>query len=165
VHQTIGLAWVSAVILEELTVEAERNAPLETGGVLLGYWAKEFEEVVVTRATGPGPAAVHGRWHFVPDSRFQREEIARIYRESGHTETYLGDWHSHPNGTVALSWQDRLTLAKIAQERAARAPAPLMGIVAGGPSWTPMVWRYQSRRFSFLRGPNAVPLGLRPYPP
>jgi integrative and conjugative element protein (TIGR02256 family) len=85
----IGLAWVAGAVLEEMVAEAERKSPLETGGILIGYWGEEFEEVVVTDATGPGSAAVHMRGKFIPDAQHQREEVARIYRESGRTRTYL----------------------------------------------------------------------------
>ncbi len=159
-RRRLGIAWVAEAIIGEMVAEAEHRSPCETGGVLLGYWAREFEEVVITRATGPGPAAIHRKDEFIPDARFHREEVSTLYTKSGRTETYLGDWHSHPGGLPALSRRDRRTLAAIAAEPAARAPVPVMAVVAGRASLTVTVYRYERRRWAFL-GPPAIPLALR----
>src|SRR5262245_43580637 len=90
------IAWIPEKMFEAMTIEADRTFPDETGGVLLGYWAKPYSEVVVTQLIGPGPRAIHKRNRFIPDSDYQEEEIARLYKESGHLHVYLGDWHTHP---------------------------------------------------------------------
>ena len=114
--------------------------PNETGGVLLGYWLQAGVEVVITAMVGPGPRARHRRTTFCPDYDFQEHEIARHYAESGRRTEYLGDWHSHPKGGVGLSRKDRRTLAAIATYAEARAPTPLMAILAGRPRWHFAVW-------------------------
>lgn len=129
--------------------EVASKSPLETGGVLLGYWVrqptasartrrKEFGsivtpeyELVVAQSVGPGPHAVHLPDAFIPDHEFQETEIARVYRASGRTVTYLGDWHCHPCGPAVLSRKDLVTLNRIAGDPCARAPTPLMLIVKG----------------------------------
>ena len=67
-------------------------------------------------------------------------EIAEHYYASGRVETYLGDWHSHPNGGGRLSSLDRRTLAMIAGFDAARAPRPLMAVLHGGEPWRLAIW-------------------------
>lgn len=131
-----------------MEMEAERRFPLETGGILMGYWAEGRDsEVVITAASEPGPSARHSAKGFTPDADFDRAWVTRVYRESGRTHTYLGDWHSHPGGSLGLSYRDRWTLARIAGDRAARIPTPVMAILAGGPSWKLALWRYQNRRW------------------
>jgi integrative and conjugative element protein (TIGR02256 family) len=76
--------------------EAAARYPLETGGVFMGYWADD-RTAVVTQAIGPGPNAYHHRHRFAPDQEWQTTEIAEYYRASGRRETYLGDWHTHPD--------------------------------------------------------------------
>src|SRR5207249_53736 len=129
-------------VLEAMEEEAREKSPMETGGVLIGYWANDSAEVVITQATGPGPEATHRADEFIPDARFQRAEIARIYRDSGRLHTYLGDWHTHPGGSLRLSRKDVRTLASIAETPAARASVPLMGVLAEDRSWMLAVWRY-----------------------
>lgn len=159
---TIGKAWVPTTVTHVMREEAMRTFPLESGGVLLGYWADEFQEVVITHATGPGSNAVHRRHSFVPDHEFQEAEVARIYQESGRISGYLGDWHSHPLGDVNLSRRDRRTLRRIAGHEEARAPVPVMAVVAGSEhTWLLAVWRYAPKRLSRIVLINDV-VALRP---
>jgi len=139
-----------------LTAEAKRKKPLETGGVLIGYWRSEFE-VMVADVIGPGPQAVHSRTSFAPDYDFQESQVADVYRRSLGRLTYLGDWHSHPGGVAALSERDRRTLARIAASREARVAYPLMVILAGGSPWNIGIWVGQLRRSIGIRRLVAEP--------
>ena len=143
------LAWVDAGALKAACDEADTMAPLESGGVLIGYWNQE--EAVVLGVSGPGPEAQHGRHTFVPDAQFQQAFISRKYEESGRTITYLGDWHSHPRGSSQLSCVDRKTMNVIARSRLARAPRPLMMILADGEPWTAAIWLRQDRLLRLAR--------------
>ncbi len=129
-------------------VEANRWAPLETGGVLLGYGDLEGSDVVVVDVLGPGPRAEHGRSGFHPDSRWQAEQVAARYEASDRIVTYLGDWHSHPTSLPLPSEVDAGTARRIARDRAARASEPLM-VILGRPAedeWLLVGLRYQRRR-------------------
>jgi integrative and conjugative element protein (TIGR02256 family) len=117
-----GIAWIEKDALSILEEETERTCPLETGGVLIGYWVRQVHEVVIIKSIGPGPKATHTPKSFVPDYEWQEKEIARIYTESGRYYTYLGDWHSHPKGSGMLSIKDQFALWHIAGSVQARAP-------------------------------------------
>ena len=124
--------------------EALRAVPNETGGVLMGYWAAPYTEVVITDAIGPGRNAVHYEKSFIPDSEYQESEIARVYRESDRVSTYLGDWHTHPFGSSYLSYRDKRTLRRIAKHQDARCPIPVMAIASGhDDDWLLRIWRYE----------------------
>jgi integrative and conjugative element protein (TIGR02256 family) len=142
------LAWIHHELWQQLLSEAERAYPQETGGVLMGYWAKRYSEVVITTAIGPGPQAQHRQQSFVPDSEFHEAEIARIYHESHRLLTYLGDWHTHPAGSSYLSWRDKRTLSRIAACRESRCPAPIMAVMGEGSNrdWVIRVWKYKRQR-------------------
>lgn len=141
-----GTMWVSCGVLSVLWQEATSTAPRETGGILLGYWSESPAVPVVTHAIGPGPFAKHERDRFVPDHDFHESEIARLYRQSKCTLQYLGDWHSHPSNPGCLSNADYMTLCRIASSRKARAPRPLMLILAYGPRWEPVAWSLCRRK-------------------
>ena len=128
------LVWFSREVIVQMAAESARTFPLETGGVLMGYIDASGEQAVVHACTGPGPHAMHGAASFVPDHEFHEREVARIYAESGRVWSYLGDWHSHPNGRLGLSTDDRNTLGRIARSVAARVPHPLMAVIAGRPA-------------------------------
>lgn len=131
--------WIPSELVAEMRTEAERVFPLETGGVLMGYWA-DSHAVVITTLVGPGPLARHRRRSFAPDYDFQDARVADVYGESAGTTTYLGDWHSHPGGTTMLSRKDRRLLAAMARHEVARTPQPAMGILAGESEWNLAVW-------------------------
>lgn len=133
------MIWVPERLLDEMSVLATDAYPNETGGVLLGYDAGNG--LVLAAITGPGSEAIHERHAFVPDYDYQDAEVERIYNESRRRHTYLGDWHSHPDGNTTLSKKDKRTLHTIAGHRPARASNPIMGILAGRGSWRLTVWR------------------------
>lgn len=136
----MSIVWVRSACIRDMLVEANRMSPKETGGVVLGYHAEG--SVVVSAMIGPGPGAKHGRFHFIPDHDYHVKEVARIYRESKRTITYLGDWHSHPWGGGSPSWRDEKTLERIASFPAARIDRPVMLIVSGGLPWRLSVWQW-----------------------
>lgn len=128
----LARTWISAPTIVDMLSEASRVLPSETGGVLLGYWTSSRREVVVTRVIGPGPMAVHTPLGFTPDGQWQQRMVARAYRRSNRIETYLGDWHTHPSGSLKPSRLDTKTAKAIADTRAARVRQPLLIIVVVG---------------------------------
>jgi integrative and conjugative element protein (TIGR02256 family) len=156
--------WLTEEAISELKREADERAPLETGGLLLGYWSSEFgrDEVLVQRITGPGPEAHHERACFYPDAAWQHRELADVYAASGRITTYLGDWHTHPGGRATPSGRDRKTARAIATSSAARAAQPLMLILGGGTettSWTASMYNWHRGR---LREVSVGHVGDRP---
>jgi integrative and conjugative element protein (TIGR02256 family) len=121
---------------------ANEKYPLETGGVLIGYTGGfEGADVVIVSITGPGPNAYHTETRFEPDHEYQTQEIARIYRASKGVNTYLGDWHTHPNSAADLSRRDKKTLKHIAGHGPARMARPIMAILGDHSPWALKVWR------------------------
>jgi integrative and conjugative element protein (TIGR02256 family) len=133
--------WMPTAALRAMLIQTERVAPLETGGVLVGYCVGRFD-VVVVQSMGPGPKAIHETTWFVPDADFHEAVIADAYSTSGRRHVYLGDWHSHPNGNAQLSSRDRRLLKTIANTAEARMPFPIMAILGGRTSLDLVVWRY-----------------------
>lgn len=126
---------IPMLVMREMEADADRHAPEETGGVLLGYADRtDAARIQVTIQIGPGPKAVHRRHFFHPDSEWQAQEIADAYASSGRVSTYLGDWHSHPGGSRRPSGLDRSTARRIARCEQARVPHPVMLILHGEPA-------------------------------
>jgi integrative and conjugative element protein (TIGR02256 family) len=149
VSRRLGVLWVSAAAVESLVQEAARAFPFETGGVLMGYQVRT--EVVVSDIIGPGPNAKHSKTSYMPDHEYQDLEVARVYAESGRRTTYLGDWHTHPNGRLYLSRTDLNTLKSISAHSPARMREPVMAIVAGTvDDWRMGAWQWCSRTISPL---------------
>lgn len=124
----INCVWISRTIGRELKELADEYFPLEVGGILAGYLSNE--SAVVTDIVGPGPLAQHRRETFLPDHSYQTEEMHRIFWESKGRASYLGDWHTHPQGPPDLSSLDIRTMRTIAESPEARCPNPVMILLA-----------------------------------
>ncbi|MGC2971854.1 Mov34/MPN/PAD-1 family protein [Paraburkholderia aspalathi] len=136
--------WIDSTAFGEMLDEARRAYPLETGGVLVGYIA-DNDVPVVQHVIGPGLAARHRRHRFHPDHEWQCHRLDELFAASLGQAVYLGDWHTHPDGSPRMSWLDRRTLRGIARHREAQLSRPLMLIVGGGrETWNWRVHRYGS---------------------
>lgn len=141
----MGVAvWLPESVWATCLLEADGKYPLETGGTFMGWWSP-VGEAVITAMIGPGPDALHERYRFQPDQEWQLDEIARHYERSGRRETYLGDWHSHPDSTAAsLSGLDHSVLRRVIRTPEARCSSPLMMILWGSSgNWKANAWRAQ----------------------
>jgi integrative and conjugative element protein (TIGR02256 family) len=136
--------WLPASVLESMRAEADRSAPNETGGLLVGYWSGDTAVVVST--IGPGPRAKHRRTWFEPDGEWQNAELARVYEVSGRVHTYVGDWHSHPGARAEMSETDRATMFAIAADADARAPRAITVILGGASPWDVRAWHPDGER-------------------
>lgn len=137
--------WIKQSVLDVIFLNGKEWLPRETGGILMGYRASNGD-FVINRVIGPGEKAVHGLSSFKPDHAYHVREIVRIYEESGCLETYLGDWHTHPNSYPYLSSQDKATIASIAKHAKARLANPLM-LIAAPPALCFKTWIYDPCRF------------------
>lgn len=142
--------WLAESVLVVLREIADQHCPLETGGMLLGYEAKNGE-AVVSAVIGPGPKAKHSRFRFVPDAKYQQAELENHFYKTDGRETYLGDWHTHPLGSCHLSVVDKWTLARIARTPSSGTQHPIMAILCGSNAdWQIGAVRFLSAKSSFL---------------
>jgi integrative and conjugative element protein (TIGR02256 family) len=162
-HPTL---WLNLTALDGMIVEADRAAPHETGGMLLGWENDKRNEIVVAMIVGPGPNALHTPTAFQPDAEWQQERLDAEYERSAGRVTYLGDWHVHPRGGFGMSRRDRRTMAKTARHADARCPYPLMGLIAcTDDSYQVGVWRWAPTRWRPFKRGTAIALAVREWEP
>lgn len=157
--------WLTDRAAADIHKHADTKVPFETGGVLVGWHLGGPAEIVVARAIGPGPNAVHERTRFIPDGAWTDEQVGRVYEASGRLVTYVGDWHSHPGGSPSLSGTDVETLRRISRLPEARCPHPVMVVVAGrAGEWTTKAHVLRPTR-RILRWVSTVELEPRHFAP
>lgn len=78
---------------------------LETGGAVFGHTSEGT--VWVNAATGPGPEALRRIDRFQRDLAFTHRQALDIYERSG--SEWVGEWHTHPTGTLVPSGIDLAT--------------------------------------------------------
>lgn len=135
--------WIAEEALTRMVSEADSFFPNETGGVLMGYWAGN--EAVITNLIAGGPLAQRTPTRFLPDHFYQIRAIEEIYNSSEGRRSYLGDWHTHPRGRLALSATDVMTLRRIAKHREARMACPIMLLLAGDQEWSARAWCWRPK--------------------
>jgi integrative and conjugative element protein (TIGR02256 family) len=155
--------WVPELQLRRLAEEAEGHRPNETGGVLLGH--RNGLDIVVRDVVDAGPAAVRTPSGMRPDHEYQVRSIREAFAASDGAVTYLGEWHSHPDGSAALSNRDRRTLRNIAREHDAFCPEPAMLILASEEDgvWLPGAWIGRLGRLGRWGKIKVARARLRPY--
>lgn len=147
--ERISTVWIDSSVLASILKDARKHYPYETGGCLLGYFSGA--SAIIEAMIGAGPKAIHKRTGFSPNHDWQEKQIAKIYKSSNRLCTYLGDWHSHPDGPTMLSPLDKVVLKSIAFHSEARAERPLMLIVSPHHEEDFGVWRtFPSRNWNSI---------------
>lgn len=93
----------------------------EAGGLLLG--TVHGEHLLVTAATEPKATDRRFRFWFERGPDGHQATADRLWRESGGTVRYLGEWHSHPEDCPSPSGTDRREWRALAERRADGRPA------------------------------------------
>lgn len=123
--------WLSIDAYVEILNLCNAKFPLETGGVLIGFWNNN--DVIITSVVGPGENATHSKNRFVPDQQFHEIQISNNFYASQGRDNYLGDWHTHPDAASYLSEKDRSTLIKIRKNKESNLFTALMLILGTNP--------------------------------
>lgn len=143
--------------LAAVVSDAFRWAPVETGGILMGVWDESGNWGEIVCILGGGPRAERTETSFDPDQHWQEEQVSRIYEQNDRTISYLGDWHTHPDGGPRMSSIDKKVARLIGAASAARCASPLIWII--GMQEQRLAWqayRLKGRRFA------KVSVGIRP---
>lgn len=146
--------WLTRPVSEALVSEGLAFAPLETGGLLLGW--RDGANKVVAGIVGAGHRALHGRFTFLPDHAWQVERLREAHEKSARDLDYLGDWHTHPDGPPAMSGLDRRTLSRIA--RKVRSPVML---ICSHPGPDPILSAWSSERPRLLRSESITSINVK----
>ena len=109
----------------------ERNVQVgdlpESGGVLLGTIHERG--LLVTVATTPTRLDRQFRYLFERLPFGHRAVAKRLWRSTGGTTRYIGEWHTHPQNTPTPSAIDLEEWRKLAKVRADKRP--LLAVIVG----------------------------------
>lgn len=100
----------------ELMTQFVQNHPRrpEAGGVLLGRFIIDSDDVVVDKITVPTKADKQSLFRFFRSAKHHQLQITREWSASGGRCNYLGEWHTHPEPNPSPSdcdladWRKRL---------------------------------------------------------
>lgn len=84
--------------------------------MLLGRLINETDDLVVDEATAPTGKDRRGRFFFNRARAAAQRYINLVWRKSGSTRVYLGEWHTHPEDVPAPSGHDLGNWRRITKE-------------------------------------------------
>ncbi|MDA8118696.1 MAG: Mov34/MPN/PAD-1 family protein [Gammaproteobacteria bacterium] len=123
------LLWLPEPLQQEqILTDIATHHPNETGGMLLGY--VNGNQRVVTALIGAGPNAEHEQYRMLPDNGYQQAMLREHFENTNGRESFLGEWHSHPESAPIMSWTDRRTLHRVTT-RGKHLPALPVMMIAG----------------------------------
>ena len=129
-----GFLLVHAVVIETIQKNVERGpSSREAGGIFLGSYRGPHIEI--SSCTEPMPADLRSRYRFDRrDKGHQAMAMAR-WMSSQKTDTFVGEWHSHPEPIPKPSMIDRRTWSSIMR----RSQGPFVFAIAG---WEAIHWYF-----------------------
>jgi proteasome lid subunit RPN8/RPN11 len=93
-----------------------RDLPNETGGILFGHIDPKKKILYVTKAMGPPPDSEQQPYLFKKGSVGISDAVTNMMTCSGELITYVGEWHSHPDGGLDLSAVDKVARDELRAE-------------------------------------------------
>lgn len=116
-------AEISDKALARMQKEAVAALPKENGGFLFGYYSDDMTVVYVEQAVLPVQS--QGTSMFFERS-VHIAQFIDMYRKQ---LIYIGEWHSHPNGSTEYSARDMQSMIEIAECATTVIPHPLLVII------------------------------------
>lgn len=120
------LILVSHTVVDAiLSFQSSKEQEAEAGGILIGRYREPHIEVI--ECTTPMPCDVRQRSAFDRKDPGHARVARKRWKESGHTLTYVGEWHTHPQAVPEPSSTDLANWAAIM----ARGNRPLLFFIQG----------------------------------
>ncbi|MBZ9813833.1 Mov34/MPN/PAD-1 family protein [Mesorhizobium sp. CA7] len=117
---------IHAEIIGLIESSVERGHPSrEAGGILLGSYRGDHIEV--SGFTTPYPQDRRSFALFDRIDPLHQSSALRTWQQSTGTDTYIGEWHTHPEASPSPSWLDRRTWRKLIN----RSHAPMVFAIGG----------------------------------
>ena len=113
---------IDACLMNELLAQAECDIPNETGGMLAGYYSEDRHTVYVKMAITP-LEKTSSRCSFERKIAGMEGVWADLKKEG---LRYVGEWHSHPEGSTKYSETDLSSMMAIEKEVSIENPILLI---------------------------------------
>ena len=116
----------------KLLAVCEGAGAVETGGILVGFYAPEHDCAVVTDISGPPSNSKSGKTWFHRGIDNLQQWLHRLWlRQNRH---YFGEWHYHPLANPNPSPTDKREMKRISRSVLYRCPEPVLLIIGDNAS-------------------------------
>lgn len=134
-------------ILMEIHKCISRFYPNECGGIFVGKIDNEsfavIEKMMLPKKFRSSPV------YFLRVTEFLNRWLNRVFKQSDGQMIYLGEWHSHPNGSPIPSSKDTDAMEEISKNENIRIKTPLLLIVGyNGKKFDERFYIYQENKLT-----------------
>lgn len=120
---------IIASVFNQIQLQAEGEYPNENGGMLAGRYSADRHTVYIERVVVP-MEKLTGRTTFMRNTKGLEKVWNQLAKEG---LRYVGEWHSHPNGSTQYSSTDLAAMIDIEKEVAIENPILLIvGVRSSG---------------------------------
>ena len=113
---------INASVFNQIWLQAEGEYPNENGGMLAGRYSADRHTVYIEKVVVP-MEKLTGRTTFMRNTKGLEKIWNQLAREG---LQYVGEWHSHPNGSTHSSSTDMTAMIDIEKEVAIENPILLI---------------------------------------
>lgn len=99
---------IPASLLSNIKSRAGKVSPKETGGYLMGCIEEKYKRIYVLHTYVP-KASYNSRSRLRLSTNGWKDNHDMVFNRTAGTLVYLGDWHSHPVGSLEMSDTDIIT--------------------------------------------------------
>lgn len=125
-HNNLKIA-VADSLIREIESVAVKHYPNEFGGFLLGKYSENFKSVIIESIILPNKYK-SSPILFQRSTKDLEKKFIREYKENN--RYYIGEWHSHPNGSTHYSSTDLDTMIETADSNEVQITNPILLIVS-----------------------------------
>ena len=126
-HKNVSLEYQNDLILKIESL-ALKHYPKEFGGFLIGYYSDDLKTLVLTDVLSPNEYRSH-RALFERSTGGIKEKLLELFKLNK-KRYYVGEWHSHPNGSSRYSSTDLNAMQSIANSETIRIKNPILLILS-----------------------------------
>lgn len=102
----------SEVLLNKIGCLGMKHHPNEFGGFLVGKYSEDFKKLHVDDFILPKKYRGHP-YTFERSTIGLEEQLEKLFLEKN--QYYIGEWHTHPDGSINYSQTDLIAMREIAQ--------------------------------------------------
>lgn len=122
---------MQSYVFKQIQLQAESEYPNENGGILIGRYSTDRHTVHIEKIVVP-VKKMTGRTMFMRNTKGMEKVWEQLAKDG---LRYVGEWHSHPNGSTKYSSTDLATMVEIEKEVSIENPLLLIvGVRSDGVS-------------------------------
>lgn len=120
---------VESKVLKSIEQVSRKYYPNEFGGILMGTYLNSYSDLVISDIIIPD-IYKSSPTKFEPDHKDLNTKAKEYFKLFDDKVIYIGDWHSHPNGSNHFSQTDFNSIRDVAKSKAVNIKNPILLIAA-----------------------------------